>query len=106
MGLDGDFVALTVADTGTGIPRGMLEKVFEPFFTTKEVGAGSGLGLSMVQGFARQSSGSVFIESVLGQGTSVTLYLPRTTEAIEPISQNRSKKHSRERSSWSMTMWR
>jgi signal transduction histidine kinase/CheY-like chemotaxis protein len=87
VGLDGDFVALTVSDSGIGIPREILEKVFDPFFTTKEIGAGSGLGLSMVQGFARQSSGSVFIESDVGQGTSVTLYLPRTTEVAEPVNQ-------------------
>jgi signal transduction histidine kinase len=83
-GFAGDFVALTVSDTGTGMPPEILEKVFEPFFTTKEVGAGSGLGLSMVQGFVRQSSGSVSIESLVARGTSVTLYLPRTTEPMRP----------------------
>lgn len=83
--LTGDFVALTVSDTGTGIPPDILEKVFEPFFTTKEIGAGSGLGLSMVQGFVRQSSGSVAIESKVGRGTSVTLYLPRAVEADKAI---------------------
>jgi signal transduction histidine kinase/CheY-like chemotaxis protein len=82
LGLHGDFVALTVSDTGTGIPPEILEKVFEPFFTTKQIGAGSGLGLSMVQGFARQSSGAVSIDSVVGKGTSVALYLPRTTMAL------------------------
>ncbi|HEY0183847.1 MAG TPA: ATP-binding protein [Rhodopila sp.] len=81
----GDFVALTVSDTGTGIPSEILEKVFEPFFTTKEIGAVSGLGLSMVQGFARQSSGSVFIESSVGRGTSVTLYLPRAGEPVTAV---------------------
>jgi signal transduction histidine kinase/CheY-like chemotaxis protein len=84
-GFAGDFVALTISDTGTGIPAEILEKVFEPFFTTKEVGAGSGLGLSMVQGFVRQSSGSVSIESLVGHGTSVTLYLPRTGEVVKAI---------------------
>jgi CheY-like chemotaxis protein len=79
--LNGDFVVLTVADTGTGIPPGVLEKVFEPFFTTKEIGAGSGLGLSMVQGFAQQSSGAVRITSEVGRGTTVMLYLPRSNEA-------------------------
>jgi signal transduction histidine kinase len=66
-GLEGDFVAVTVADTGTGVPPDILEKVFEPFFTTKAIGAGSGLGLSMVQGFAQQSSGSVRIDSEVSQ---------------------------------------
>jgi signal transduction histidine kinase/CheY-like chemotaxis protein len=85
LGLNGDFVAVTVADTGTGVPPDILEKVFEPFFTTKAIGAGSGLGLSMVQGFAQQSSGSVRIDSAVGRGTSVTLYLPRTFETITTI---------------------
>ena len=80
-GLTGDFVALTVADNGTGIAPDILEKVFEPFFTTKDIGEGSGLGLSMVQGFVRQSAGSVRIDSVVGKGTSVTLYLPRSVAA-------------------------
>jgi signal transduction histidine kinase/ActR/RegA family two-component response regulator len=84
LGLNGDFVAITVADTGTGIPPDVLEKVFEPFFTTKAIGAGSGLGLSMVQGFAQQSSGAVSIDSQVGRGTTVTLYLPRTFEALRP----------------------
>jgi signal transduction histidine kinase/ActR/RegA family two-component response regulator len=83
--LAGDFASLTVSDTGTGIPPEVLEKVFEPFFTTKDIGAGSGLGLSMVHGFVRQSSGTVAIESVVGQGTSVTLFLPRTTDAVKAI---------------------
>ena len=75
--LEGDFVALHVADTGTGIAPDVLERVFDPFFTTKQVDKGSGLGLSQVHGFAHQSGGTVRIESTLGKGTTVTLYLPR-----------------------------
>jgi CheY-like chemotaxis protein len=73
----GDFVTVTVSDTGTGMTDDIRAKVFEPFFTTKEVGKGSGLGLSQVLGFAKQSGGGVCIESRLGAGTSVHLYLPR-----------------------------
>ena len=78
-GLEGDFVALRISDTGEGIAPDILPKVFEPFFTTKE--AGSGLGLSQVYGFAHQSGGTVLIDSELGKGTSITLYLPRAQTA-------------------------
>ncbi len=77
-GSPGDFVALSVADPGTGMAPDVLERVFEPFFTTKEIGKGSGLGLPQVHGFAQQSGGSVRIESRVGEGTTVTLVLPRT----------------------------
>ena len=80
----GDYVVLSVEDTGTGIEAEALDHVFEPFFTTKEVGQGSGLGLSMVYGFARQSGGGVAIESQPGQGTTVRLYLPRGDAAAVP----------------------
>lgn len=73
----GDYVAISVRDTGIGMDKNTLERVFDPFFTTKDVGKGSGLGLPMVQGFARQSNGSVGIESTLGKGTTIVLYLPR-----------------------------
>jgi len=80
-GLAGDFVAIRVADTGTGISADNLPHVFEPFFTTKEVGKGTGLGLSQVYGFARQSGGTATVSSQLGRGTAITLYLPRSREA-------------------------
>jgi signal transduction histidine kinase len=73
----GDYVMLEVSDTGTGIPPDVLPQVFEPFFTTKDVGQGSGLGLSMIYGFAKQSGGDATIESELGRGTIIQLYLPR-----------------------------
>ena len=68
--LDGDFVALTVADTGQGMPPDILAKVFDPFFTTKGEGRGTGLGLSQVHGFVHQSGGGITIASEMGQGTS------------------------------------
>jgi PAS domain S-box-containing protein len=73
----GDYVLLSIADTGTGIALDDLEKVMEPFFTTKEVGKGSGLGLSMVYGFAKQSNGAFRLKSEVGRGTSAELWLPR-----------------------------
>ena len=74
----GDYVALTISDTGTGMTPEVLARAYEPFFTTKEVGKGSGLGLSMVYGFAKQSGGDLRIVSSPEQGTSVSLFLPRT----------------------------
>jgi two-component system, NtrC family, sensor kinase len=79
-GLSGDFVAIRIADTGTGIPPDALPRVFEPFFTTKEVGKGTGLGLSQVYGFARQSGGAASIATSARRGTAVTLFLPRSWE--------------------------
>jgi PAS domain S-box-containing protein len=73
----GRFVAVSLTDTGTGIPPDQIGQIFEPFFTTKEVGKGTGLGLSQVYGFAKQSGGDVAVESRVGQGTTFTLYLPR-----------------------------
>jgi CheY-like chemotaxis protein len=75
--IKGDFVALTIADTGQGIAPDILPKVFDPFFTTKGTGKGSGLGLSQVYGFAHQSGGTIDIKSEINRGTVVTLYLPR-----------------------------
>jgi CheY-like chemotaxis protein len=75
--LAGEFVALTVADTGSGIPEDILPRVFDPFFTTKRAGKGTGLGLSQAHGFAHQSGGTIAIHSEVGAGTRVTIYLPR-----------------------------
>jgi CheY-like chemotaxis protein len=79
--LSGDFVMLTVEDTGCGMSPDILARVFEPFFTTKDIGKGSGLGLPQVYGFAQQSGGSVKIDSKVDSGTTVTLLLPRSDAA-------------------------
>jgi CheY-like chemotaxis protein len=87
---DGDYVRLTISDTGIGMSEEVLDRAFDPFFTTKEVGKGTGLGLSMVYGMARQSGGVARIESAPGSGTSISIFLraavepgaaPRTEEA-------------------------
>ena len=80
--LKGDFVALTVSDSGSGIAPEHFEKIFEPFFTTKGPGKGTGLGLSQAYGFAQQSGGAIAVKSEVGQGTQVTLYLPRSREPV------------------------
>jgi signal transduction histidine kinase len=76
----GDYVVFSIADTGAGMDEATLARAFEPFFTTKEIGSGSGLGLSMVQGFAAQSGGTVRIRSKPGEGTTVELWLPRAED--------------------------
>ncbi|WP_409568342.1 PAS domain S-box protein [Methylobacterium sp. E-041] len=89
----GAFVAVSIIDTGSGIPEERLEQIFEPFFTTKGVGQGTGLGLSQVFGFAKQSGGEVTVTSTVGKGSAFTLYLPRIgnaapatgTDYLEPL---------------------
>jgi CheY-like chemotaxis protein len=76
----GDYVMIAVTDTGSGMTKEVLAKAFEPFFTTKDIGKGSGLGLSQVLGFAKQSGGGMRIETRVGEGTSVKVYLPRVAE--------------------------
>jgi len=80
--IDGAFVAVSVSDTGAGIAGEHLQRIFEPFFTTKDIGRGTGLGLSQVIGFAKQSGGDVDVESVVGAGSTFTLYLPKVRSAV------------------------
>ena len=85
----GDYVGIEVSDTGTGIPQALLDRIFDPFFSTKEVGQGTGLGLSMVFGFAKQSHGSVDVRSDEGSGTTFRIYLPKAdTSALQPPAQD------------------
>lgn len=84
-GYAGDYVEIEIADTGTGIPQAILERIFDPFFSTKEIGKGTGLGLSMVFGFAKQSGGGIKVDSAEGRGTTFTLYLPKAeTSTLRP----------------------
>jgi len=87
-GLAGEFVALSVTDTGSGIADDVLGRVFEPFFTTKGAEKGTGLGLSQVYGFARRSGGTAAIKSDVGRGTTVTIYLPRSRGTVAPARQD------------------
>ncbi|MGV1846317.1 MULTISPECIES: PAS domain S-box protein [unclassified Rhizobium] len=83
----GQYVMLAVTDTGTGIPADIIEKVFEPFFSTKPLGKGTGLGLSMVYGFVKQSGGHIKIYSENGQGTTIRIYLPRSMQAEDRLTE-------------------
>jgi signal transduction histidine kinase len=85
----GAYAVIAVKDTGAGIPAALLGKVFEPFFTTKDVGKGSGLGLSQVYGFVKESGGHVRIDSTEGVGTTVALWLPRTVETAQAVAARR-----------------
>lgn len=80
-----NYVLVAVTDSGHGIPAGILNNVFEPFFTTKDVDKGSGLGLSMVYGFVKQSNGHIKIYSEEGHGTTVRIYLPQVTGVAPPV---------------------
>lgn len=86
----GKYIRLSIKDSGVGMTQRVLDSVFEPFFTTKEVGEGSGLGLSMVYGFAKQSNGGLYLTSTLGEGTEVRLYLPQAVgiSPVIPVQQN------------------
>jgi signal transduction histidine kinase len=83
----GEYVSLSVTDTGIGIPPAHIDKVFEPFFTAKEVGKGTGLGLSIIYSFVRQSGGYIRLSSTVGKGTTIQILLPRLLAALEPQSE-------------------
>src|SRR4029079_11957467 len=78
-----DYVRIDIADTGTGIPADIVDKIFEPFFSTKEVGKGTGLGLSTVYGIVKQTGGFVYVDSTPGEGTTFRIFLPRHRPQLE-----------------------
>jgi signal transduction histidine kinase len=88
-----DYVAISVSDTGSGMTQEVAAKAFEPFFTTKSVGQGTGLGLSQVLGFAQQSGGEVRIDSRVGQGTTITIFLPRSKVFTRAVDEARPVPH-------------
>ncbi|HEX6956666.1 MAG TPA: PAS domain S-box protein [Ferrovibrio sp.] len=93
-GLHGEFVALSICDTGSGIPLEIQDRIFEPFFTTKQFGQGTGLGLSQVYGFAKQSRGTITLESVVGSGTTFTLFLPVSAAELRNQSSAEEKRNA------------
>ncbi|MGH6971998.1 MAG: ATP-binding protein, partial [Caulobacteraceae bacterium] len=100
---DGDYVVVSVTDTGTGMSPEVAARAFDPFFTTKPAGKGTGLGLSMIYGFAKQSNGHVRVESQVGEGTTVTIYLPRRdAEALSEPAANPPRAARRAVAGWTV----
>ncbi len=91
----GEFIVIAVSDTGSGIASEDIERIFEPFFTTKEVGRGTGLGLSQVYGFVQQSGGNVDVESLVGEGSHFTIYLPRVAPPSSPKDGGKEMEHEK-----------